>query len=161
MITLIRGCSGSGKSSLAKTLIAQAKNGRGSINIEADNWYVDDSNTYNFDITEIKNAHAYCKLTTEYYLRKNFHVIVSNTFTTLKEIMPYVELCVKYGVPLNIMEPPTSWFNQLNECISKNVHKVPPEIIENQIKRYEFIVARNYSVQELQNAPDCFTLNRE
>lgn len=159
-LTIIRGISGSGKSFLAQKIRESSKD-QVPCYVEADWWHHNLKGDYVFDVSEIKNAHDWCRLTCEYYLKIVGHVIVANTFTTINEIMPYVQIAIKYGARLEILEPQTEWFNNVEECVKRNVHKVPKEVLIKQKNRYVFIRTGYYSPEILADAPNCFHLNQE
>lgn len=118
-LTLIRGLPGSGKSTLAKQLKG--------IHLEADMYFYDDDGEYNFDASRLHEVHTKCRYDTEEYLRDEYNVTVSNTFTTLKEMMPYYDMAQRRGVILNIIT-----------CHGNfgNVHDVPEETLAKMKARF-------------------------
>ena len=72
-------------------------------------------------------------------------VIVDNTNTMSWEFRPYIELGVKYGYKLHIMEPDTEWKFKPGILAKKNSHGVPKQKIEIMLDRYE----KNISVENL------------
>lgn len=94
-LILLRGVSGSGKSTTAKLF--------GGIHIEADQYFVRDNGEYKFDPSQLRHAHNYCQTQTESWMktdgiRVNIDtIVVSNTFTEEWEMKPYFELADKYG----------------------------------------------------------------
>ena len=87
---LIRGLPGAGKSTFAKTL--------GGKHVEADKYFINENGEYVFDATKIRQAHEYSQIFT--YARMVLQeelIVVSNTFTTEKELKPYYELAEQYG----------------------------------------------------------------
>lgn len=91
---LIRGISGAGKSSLAKSI--------GGVHYEADMYFMEDGE-YQFDVTRLKDAHQWCQNSVETVMKgwgnvlPASKVIVSNTFTQEWEMLPYYDLAKKYG----------------------------------------------------------------
>ena len=86
---LLRGLPGSGKSTLAKSL--------GGMHMEADK-YFEYNGKYEFDVSKIKNAHAWCQNATKVFMQnKSKKVIVSNTFTQEWEMQPYYDLAKEHG----------------------------------------------------------------
>lgn len=100
-LTIIRGLPGSGKSTLAKALTSMIPNTE---NYEADDWFILPDGSYKFDPHELTNAHAACLRHTEEALKLGSNVIVSNTFTTYKEMLPYASLATAYNAAFNIIE---------------------------------------------------------
>jgi tRNA uridine 5-carbamoylmethylation protein Kti12 len=118
-LILLRGLPGSGKTTLAKSL-SNALTGHA----EADIYFTDDKGNYNFDASKLKQVHDWCQKETESYMKPfGFDtVIVSNTFTTEKELEPYLKLAKKYDyqVVSLIVE---------NRHGNKSVHNVPEETL--------------------------------
>ena len=103
MLILIRGLPGSGKSTAAKQLIeligseASPKT-RKFAHLEADMFMVDGNNEYKFVPERLPQVHRICQEKTEHFLKENYTVVVSNTFTTRKELDPYYDIAKKVGV---------------------------------------------------------------
>ena len=87
-LILIRGIPGSGKSTYAKKLMKEMQNVK---HYEADMFFEKDGE-YKFDPSKLKQAHEWCQAMTYNSLRRKQNVIVSNTFTTLRELEPYLEM---------------------------------------------------------------------
>jgi len=75
-------------------------------------------------------AHLECQNKTVKAMKEGVEKIcVANTFTTERELAPYLELGKKYGYRVFsiIVE---------NRMGTKNVHDVPPEVLEKQKNRF-------------------------
>lgn len=139
---LIRGLPGSGKSTFAEQLQEATKG----CHHEADDffhfkkvesggqtWTVWDEH-YAFDRNKLYEAHKACKGWTEDCLRDGCKdVIVSNTFTTQKELQPYLDLAAEYGyrVTTLIVE---------NRHGGVNVHDVPQETLDKMRNRFQVVL---------------------
>lgn len=123
-LILIRGISGSGKTTYAKKLM---NNDPSLSHYEADMFFYNNGN-YNFDPSKLKDAHAWCKNKTEEDLRNGKSVIVSNTFTQKWEIEPYIQIGKKYKADIIIKKATGNY---------QNVHGVPPEALERMRARWE------------------------
>lgn len=82
---IIRGLPGSGKSTYAKSL--------GIPHFEADMYFYLRDGEYRFDKWKLKHAHEWCRdQVIDALFRTDSDVVVSNTFTTMKELTPYLDL---------------------------------------------------------------------
>lgn len=126
MLYLIRGLPGSGKSTLASTLVEALKL---LDYYEADDYFYN-GGEYKFDADSLPKAHAYCRGIVENAMRHGDHaVVVSNTFTTEKEMKPYLALAEEYGYAVTsiIVE---------NRRGGQSVHNVPQETIDKMRARF-------------------------
>jgi predicted kinase len=86
---LVRGCPGSGKTTLAESL--------GGLHMEADKYFTYEGK-YEFDGSKLKEAHAWCQNAVRVFMgNKSKRVVVSNTFTQEWEMQPYYDLAKEYG----------------------------------------------------------------
>ncbi len=126
-LTLIRGIPGSGKSTLASQLVV-AQGHAVTKHFEAD-MYFSRNGKYEFDATKLGAAHAWCQAETDDALFYKFNVIVSNTFTTIKELKPYFELAQKNGAKVVVL---------LAQSNFKNIHDVPDEALQRMRDRFVY-----------------------
>jgi len=115
---LIRGLPGSGKSTLANAL-----NG---LVFEADDYWIE----RDFDPSLLGEAHYQCKKRAQYAMSYNAKtVVVSNTFTTEKELEPYFTIAALagYRVTVLIVE---------NRHGNASVHDVPEVTMLKMEKRF-------------------------
>jgi predicted kinase len=124
VLFIVRGLPGSGKSTLAKMLCPID-----SI-CEADKYFNKDG-VYNFDASLLKEAHQWCKKEVESKMQMDEpRIVVSNTFTTEWEMVPYFELAEKWGYSAMTMIVE-------NRHGSSNVHGVPEQTIEKMRSRFD------------------------
>lgn len=117
-LILIRGLPGSGKSTMARTFTAE-----GFLHFEADMYFEVDGQ-YQYDATRIRDAHNWCQNVARQALAAGKRVVVSNTFTQLREMAPYLNMAKNSQV----IEATGKW---------ENVHGVPPEMLERMAQRWE------------------------
>jgi len=97
---LIRGLPGSGKSTQAKKLVDASQIPLR--HLEADMFFIDENGNYQFDATQLSEAHRWCQMQCELTLKKKQGVIVSNTFVKQWELKHYRQLAKKYNAQLMI-----------------------------------------------------------
>jgi predicted kinase len=124
-LTLIRGLPGSGKSTKAKEI--QARTSGFTRHLEADMYFIL-GEEYIFDASKLGKAHEWCQAKTEDYLNRGFNVVVSNTFTTVKEIKPYELIAKKYNAEFKVY--------QMNNSFD-NIHNVPEETLKKMKARWQ------------------------
>lgn len=119
-ITIIRGIPGSGKST-------HAKNNYECLHLEADMFCIINSG-YVFDIKKHKSNHAKCLDIARSAISHGCDIVVSNTFTQVWEMQPYIELAEEYGAKLEVVR-------MCREFTS--THNVPGFVIDKMRDRFE------------------------
>lgn len=119
-LILIRGLPGSGKSTIAKDLALV-----GFEHFEADMFFVVNGQ-YRYEGTRIRDAHSWCQKMTRQALATGKKVVVSNTFTQLREMEPYLSLTGS----VRVVEAQGKW---------QNTHGVPIEMLERMAQRWELL----------------------
>ena len=127
---LIRGICGSGKSTFAKQLVEYYHClYNNATHLEADQFFEDADGNYNWNPELLYAAHKWCQSSTYEALKKGNTVVVSNTFTTKKELKPYFEIAKEFNIiPVVILCE-----NQFG-----NVHNVPEETLEKMRSRFQY-----------------------
>lgn len=117
---ILRGAPGSGKSTAAKTL-------RNFTHIEADQYFMVDGK-YEFSRSALRDAHHWCKHRVIEAMNIRRNVVVSNTFTKIWEILPYIEAAEEYGYTVVVAH-----------CVGRfdNLHGVPNDVVRRMIDNYE------------------------
>ena len=125
-LVLIRGVSGSGKSTFAfKILQGNA------VHYEADMYFCNDDGEgqYVFDPNKLHAAHQWCQNSVKVIMATvREDIVVSNTFTTEKELKPYIDLAKEYGYTVTTVVVE-------NRNNTESIHDVPQEIRQRQADR--------------------------
>jgi predicted kinase len=132
ILFIIRGVSGSGKSTFAKKIV-----GHDFLVCEADKYFIDkETGEYKFDASKIKDAHKFCQDTVETYMKDSLvndqfyrEIAVANTFTQEWEMEPYFKLAKEYGYAVFTIVVE-------NRHGGTNVHNVPEEKLEQMRNRF-------------------------
>lgn len=126
-LILLRGLPGAGKSTVANLF---GEDDDDVLHFEADMYFMKNG-TYQFDVTQIKDAHIWCQACVSDCMSKGASkLIVSNTFTQEWEMAAYYKLAEEYGyrVTALIVE---------NRHGGENIHGVPTDKLEQMRNRFE------------------------
>lgn len=98
-----------------------------SVRVEADTYWKRPDGKYDFNFKLLPAAYKWCYSESCRYLRYEYDVIVSNTFTTIKEMNPYIE----YAKALNHEV-------KIYRCTGEyqNIHNVPQETLLKMKERF-------------------------
>jgi energy-coupling factor transporter ATP-binding protein EcfA2 len=138
-IVLLRGHSGAGKTTYARSLIKALPEYQKGIICSADNYFMSKDGKYNFDYKKLDLAHrdCFCRFWTSIVTSGKYDlVIVDNTNTRLYELSPYImaaKVNMEAGDTLEIKRFECS----VSLAADRNVHCVPRGSIENMKKRTE------------------------
>lgn len=125
-LILIRGCPGSGKTTLAKTLWTIY--GEQLVRIEADMFFEKDRLGYDFDVEKLGSAHRWCLNTAKIMLNTRRNVAVSNTFTQFKEMADYVNFALNNDFALEVHTLTSEFVNS---------HNVPEDKLKQMRARFQ------------------------
>lgn len=137
-LVIIRGTPGSGKSTLARSIENEFhRTTECAKHLEADQYFIKynpatGENEYVFDVSKLHRAHMWCEAETNKLLGLDYTVIVSNTFTTIKELRPYFYIALAHGIL------PAVYLAQ-NQF--KNVHDVPQESLDRMKRRFVYDIS--------------------
>lgn len=123
-VLIIRGASGSGKSTFAKLLTKIA--GRGII-CEADEFFTVTGKDFHYSL--LNEAHEYCRNKFQQAIKDNIEIIiVSNTSTRESETKFYIDLAKEKGYKVTSLV-----VENING--TKNIHNVPEKTLADQKAR--------------------------
>lgn len=122
-LILIRGLPGSGKSTYAKKLLKKDM-----LHYEADTYHIYKDGVYRFKVEKAASAHGWCLDMATTGIEEGHSVIVSNTFTTHREMEPYLDMAKDYKVKVEVIH-----------CAGKfkSVHGVPEDVMSRMEERWE------------------------
>lgn len=133
-LILVRGCPGSGKTTLAETLAHPL----GAPVYSADQYFetIDEKGetVYKFDAKKLGAAHAQCQKKVNAAMVAEFaHIFVANTFTRENEMKEYYDLAKEHGYRVFsiVVE---------NKHGGKDVHNVPEETLKAMKARFQIIL---------------------
>ncbi len=96
-LLLIRGIPGSGKSTLAKTMLETHNH------VESDQFFTNKQGQYKFVKEKLVIVHKLCQLHTKASLREGNNTVVSNTFSEMWEIDPYIKIAIELKCKIKII----------------------------------------------------------
>ena len=122
---LVRGLSGSGKSTAGRNMDA--------VLLETDMFW---KNNGGFNPQRLQEAHEWCRTEVEVLLGDGESVVVANTFSTYQEMHPYFELARTFGIPITVFDLYDGGLSD-EELFARNLHGVPLHTIKNMRKRWQ------------------------
>jgi NEDD4-binding protein 2 len=148
-LILMRGISGSGKSTIAKSLVGDGKI------FSTDDFFMQ-GNRYVFEPKNIGANHKLNQSRTEEAMKQGTSpIIIDNTNTESWEMKPYVLLADKYGYSVKIVESP---FLDIEELVRRQENRrsfnkaLPRKSLERARERYQHDV----SVDDIRNSSPPF-----
>jgi len=130
---LVRGLPGSGKTAVAEYLSSCA--------FAADDFFVNEEGVYNYDPSQIKEAHEYCQKRCAECLEACKHiadspVAIHNTFSERWEMEPYFDIAESFNYRYTVIDLYDGGLNDA-ELAESNTHGVELETICAMRKRWE------------------------
>lgn len=129
-LILVRGVSGSGKSTFANDLDRAIRIPYDAVPakvIEADQYFIKDGR-YQFNYRDLGKAHDFCHNTVRERALRGQPTIVANTLTREFELQPYFDIAEQFeGLDVCVVDLYTQF---------ENVHGIPPEAVNKQALRF-------------------------
>ncbi len=129
-VILMRGLSGSGKSTRAATLAAQ----RNCVIVSADHYFTDASGRYSFNIKQLSKAHDSCLLKYIDALLAGKSVVVDNVNSSYEHFEKYLKIALLAGAKISVEEITSV---SVDECIRRNIHGVTADVVRAQHKKWD------------------------
>jgi len=126
-VTILIGISGSGKSTMIKSELGDT------IICSADKHFTDEKGNYNFNPTQLGDAHAACFYDAVEAVRNGLGVVIDNTNTSIAEISPYIALANAYQAELRIVVIRCD----AGVAAGRNKHGVPEKAIRGMASRLD------------------------
>ena len=130
-LILVRGLPGSGKSTLAQQLVRSF----GHAHLEADQFFMRNGN-YEFRAEDLPAAHRWCQNETRRLLTSGMTAVVSNTFTTVKELRSYFDIASEFELIPQVI----ACQNQFG-----SIHSVPEETMERMRQRWAWDISELFT----------------
>lgn len=155
-LILTRAISGAGKSYLTAILAAEVPE---TVICSADAYFVR-AGKYDFMASRLGDAHKECQEKAKQAMANGVQrVIIDNTNTTRKEMLPYAKMAKEFGYTLKFATPQTAWAWDADELVKRNQHGVPLESIKRMLARFDHDITAESLMESLGYVPDCFELN--
>ncbi|MDD4983520.1 MAG: hypothetical protein PHH82_01615 [Candidatus ainarchaeum sp.] len=146
-LLIMRGVSGSGKTTYAKTLSKYV--------YSTDDYFTKDGK-YSFCIEKANIAHDWNRNRVKDALEKGLSpVVVDNANICAWEIKPYLEMGLLEGYNVYLAEPDTDFKFDLEELVKKSAHNVPRKYLKLMLDGYE----TNLTVEKILNSKKYFYAN--
>ncbi len=148
-LIIVRGVSGSGKSTMIQNMIENKYKGIGYVN-STDN-YFQTSRGYIFEKTKLQEAHSWNQLNAKnQMLQKMTPIFIDNTNCCFWEMKIYVEYGLEFGYEISIVEPKTPWWLEKDvfELYRRNKHGCTIKTIQNMLEKFE----PNATITEILNS---------
>ena len=123
---IVRGVAGSGKTTRAMAIQDDPKWEYPPFHFEADQYFTEPDGHYRFDPEYLGDAHQWCYLNAKRHMLFGDPVVVSNTFTVMREVRPYLDLARRFGYDV-VVETAMGDY--------QSVHDVPDTVLERQRAR--------------------------
>ncbi|XP_026160213.1 NEDD4-binding protein 2 isoform X2 [Mastacembelus armatus] len=156
VLVLLRGAPGSGKTTMARTLL---QHNQGGVILSTDDYFFHHGK-YQFDPTALGEAHVWNhERAKEAFGNDTNPIIIDNTNMQAWEMKPYVIQALKYGYKVLFREPETWWKNKPRELQRRTTHNVQVETIRRMLNGYDrFVTVQTIMGSQMPEWKQCLHL---
>uniref|UniRef100_A0A915BJQ6 Smr domain-containing protein n=1 Tax=Parascaris univalens TaxID=6257 RepID=A0A915BJQ6_PARUN len=138
VLLLMRGVPGSGKSYLARELLA----GTNGVVHSTDNYFIENG-VYTFDANKLQEFHLRNLKEAKNAMSNGIKpIIIDNTNIYARHMQAYITQAVKFLYEIYFVEPQTEWKMEANECARRNTHSIAVEKISYLLETFEAVSLR-------------------
>uniref|UniRef100_F1KV99 NEDD4-binding protein n=1 Tax=Ascaris suum TaxID=6253 RepID=F1KV99_ASCSU len=138
VLLLMRGVPGSGKSYLARELLA----GTNGVVHSTDNYFVENG-VYTFDANKLQEFHLRNLKEAKNAMSNGIKpIIIDNTNIYARHMQAYITQAVKFLYEVYFVEPQTEWKMKAAECARRNTHSIAVEKISYLLETFEAVSLR-------------------
>ncbi|XP_077421360.1 uncharacterized protein n4bp2l2 isoform X2 [Vanacampus margaritifer] len=138
VLILMRGLPGSGKTTMARDLLATGPSG---LILSTDDYFAQNGG-YRYEPSLLRDAHTWNhRRASDAMHDGRSPVIIDNTNLQAWEMKPYVQMALQRGYRVDFCEPNTSWKYDPYELEKRNKHGVPQEKIAQMLDRFSYPVS--------------------
>ncbi len=123
-LLLVRGVPGVGKTTYAKAYVDEFSYKH----LEGDMYFVGPDGVYRFEYDKLGEAHAWCRAECESAMQRGENIVVSNTFCTMREMIPYLQMARRHGYKVEVKALKHGY---------GSIHDVPPDRMQRFRERWE------------------------
>lgn len=128
LLVIIRGLPGSGKSTIARSLVRGKATG---IHLENDMYHMKDG-VYRFKESQVKHAVSWCKMEAlKAMMEGRSPIIVSNTFILNSTMQPYFDMAKENGYEVQVVHTKADF---------GSIHDVPESVIAGMKSSWEDLI---------------------
>lgn len=140
-VQIQRGIQGSGKSTKANLLLNEAKSCGKSVGIcSADNFFLKNDGSYDFNVRLLSEAHKYCLEKFVDLIFNNVElIIVDNTNIKINDFELYIKIAHSAGYSINVQELKPRDNTELEMWAKRCIHNVPIETVKKRWSMWEEI----------------------
>ena len=133
-LIILRGVSGSGKSTFAKKMVKE----QNAVSCSTDEFFVDKNGYYEFNQRLLSEAHSWNRGRIYQAMKMNTDtIILDNTNTQKWEYGAYIEMAERFGYEVEEITIGGTSENEIKQYANRNKHGVSLDIIRKQAKRFE------------------------